>query len=724
MPVESKILIVVAIINFVFASVITARNYRSRVHLLFAVTIFFNVLWAIGDAVMIGASSLGVAQSWSRLFFIAPMLTAYYLIVFAYSFPDNKKLAKAITLSLFVPVVALGAMILISSEFLVSDMFKGASINEFTPNSVNFLVYCLFFVVYFTVAYVIFYNKSRKTTGLARVQLNYVLLGVFGSSSLALLTNLLMPYVGNSGYVWLGPVFTLFYVAVSSYAIAKHQLFDIRSAIARSTAYALSLGTMLIIYVVLIFGATGLFLDDTTTIDNTQKFIYAVFAVLIAFTFQPLKNFFDKLTDKIFYRERYDPEVLLSDYTDFLVDETETDDVISVTLALMQEIANPSKSLIVLYRDGVAMWYEQSGQVYGDERDDLAKGLEYQSPSVYVATSSLRQKDAFLENIRKHMEVNDLQISVKLSTHGQLEGYILLGDKKSGSRYSQKDLNLFATIANELSVALQNSQRFDQIERFNVTLQKEVEEATARLKQTNQKLQQLDIAKDEFISMASHQLRTPLTSMKGYVSMVIDGDAGKINEDQKKLLSEAFSSSQRMVYLIADLLNVSRLKTGKFIIDRVKVDLAKMVQEEVYQLAPSATTRKVKITYVSPKSFPELMLDETKTRQVVMNFIDNAIYYTKAGGEVTVSLVAKKDKVEYRVKDTGIGIPAADQHKLFTKFFRAANARRARPDGTGLGLYMAQKIIAAQGGSITFKSKEKKGSTFGFNLPIKTPKDK
>ncbi len=723
MPVESKILIAIAVINLVFVSAIVVRSFRSRVHLLFAVTIFFNVLWAVGDAIMIGSSSLAVAHSWSRLFFVAPMLTAYYLILFANAFPDNKKLSKTVTLSLIIPVVLIGSLILGSSDFLVSEFFKSGTVNGFTTNGVNFLIYFSFFVIYFAIAYLILFLKSRKSKGVTRIQINYVLLGALVSSSLALVTNLALPYFGNSEYVWLGPVFTIFYVIASAYAIAKHQLFDIRTAIARSIAYALSLGTMLAVYIVLIFGATSLFLDDSA-IDNTQKLVYAVFAVLIAFTFQPLKNFFDKLTDAIFYRNKYDSEKLLSDYTDFLVDEIDTEKVINSTLVLMGKIANPITSLVVLYKEGTGEWHDIDGILHGDDRDELAKALEYQSNAVYVAGASKTHDDPFLENIKKQLIKNSLKVSVRLSTHGQLEGFILLGDKKSGSRYTQKDLSFFATIANELSVSLQNSQRFDQIQRFNVTLQREVDEATAQLKLTNKKLKQLDTAKDEFISMASHQLRTPLTAVKGYVSMVMDGDAGKISEEQKKLLGEAFSSSQRMVYLIADLLNVSRIKTGKFVIEPVEVDLATMVAEEVDQLTPTATTREVSIKYTPPATFPTLMLDKTKTRQVIMNFIDNAIYYTKSGGDITVTVTAKKDHVEYRVKDNGIGIPSADQHKLFTKFFRASNAKKARPDGTGLGLYMAQKIITAQGGSVTFKSKEGKGSTFGFNLPLKQTQPK
>ena len=216
--------------------------------------------------------------------------------------------------------------------------------------------------------------------------------------------------------------------------------------------------------------------------------------------------------------------------------------------------------------------------------------------------------------------------------------------------------------------------------------------------------------------MASHQLRTPLTSIKGYLSMVLEGDAGKVTPVQKEMLGQAFFSSQRMVYLIADLLNISRLKTGKFIIESAKVNLADVVEQELGQLQETAATRNLTLGYEKPKHFPDLMLDETKTRQVIMNFVDNAIYYTPAKGHIEVKVIDKPNTVELRVVDDGIGVAKAEQPHLFTKFYRGGNARKARPDGTGLGLFMAKKVISAQGGSIIFESEENKGSTFGFEI--------
>ena len=239
------------------------------------------------------------------------------------------------------------------------------------------------------------------------------------------------------------------------------------------------------------------------------------------------------------------------------------------------------------------------------------------------------------------------------------------------------------------------------------------------LARSNQKLKALDEAKDEFISMASHQLRTPLTSIKGYISMILEGDAGDVPEQQKDMLKTAFTSAQRMVYLIADLLNVSRLQTGKFVIEPVDSYLPDIVTEELAQLKEAATAKQISLIYDKPTDFPRIKLDETKIRQVIMNFADNALYYTPAGGSVSIELNEKQRSVEFLVVDNGIGVPKAEQHKLFAKFYRAENARKARPDGTGLGLFMAQKVIIASGGSIIFRSQENKGSTFGFTFPKK-----
>lgn len=308
-------------------------------------------------------------------------------------------------------------------------------------------------------------------------------------------------------------------------------------------------------------------------------------------------------------------------------------------------------------------------------------------------------------------------VAHKLIVRYRIVGLLVVGLPNTVDTIDERHWELFNRIANAVGLAIDNKMLFEENQKM-----------LRQVQRSNSKLEKLDETKDEFISMASHQLRTPLTSVKGYLSMVLEGDAGDISDMQRKLLDQAFVSSQRMVYLIADLLNLSRLKTGKFIIDAVPTNLAQVIEDEVGQLKETAASRNLSLTYKKPADFPTVMLDETKIRQVIMNFTDNAIYYTPSGGHIELKLEDTGKTIQFTVNDDGIGIPKKEQPHMFTKFFRAGNAKKARPDGTGLGLFMVKKVIVAQGGSIIFKSVEGKGSTFGFafdksrlEVPEQTP---
>jgi signal transduction histidine kinase len=344
------------------------------------------------------------------------------------------------------------------------------------------------------------------------------------------------------------------------------------------------------------------------------------------------------------------------------------------------------------------------------------KWLESPEPTAYTALADIvdRQVSVIL-NSASHETIKTTGRSlgvksiyaVKLRARDHLVGVMIIGlvsDAKE-STISENDKDLIERLGASVGIALDNKLLLEENIRILHKQQK-----------TNEKLKALDQTKDEFISMASHQLRTPLTSVKGYMSMVLEGDAGKISNPQKELLNQAFVSSQQMVYLIADLLNVSRLKTGKFVIEAAPTNLSDVVEGEISQLKELAKSKKLSLDFKKPKKFPVLMLDETKIRQVIMNFADNAIYYTPSGGKIDIELKEDKSNIYFMVKDNGLGVPKNEQSRLFTKFYRAKNARKARPDGTGLGLFMAKKVINAQGGGLLFKSVEGKGSTFGFTF--------
>lgn len=308
-----------------------------------------------------------------------------------------------------------------------------------------------------------------------------------------------------------------------------------------------------------------------------------------------------------------------------------------------------------------------------------------------------------LETLQKDFNVQSFYLT-KLRTRERLTGVMIVGLEEPMPKVD--DIELIERLAETTGIALDNRLLFEENQRF-----------TKQLQSTNDHLKEIDEAKDEFISLVSHQLRTPLTSVKGFLSMVLEGDVGDVTKAQRSMLQQAFDSSQRMVYLIADLLNASRLRSGKFVIVNQVTNLPELVESELNQIKEAAAARQVEFIYQKPADFPKVMMDETKIRQVIMNFLDNALYYTPNGGHVAVNLRATDSSIEYTVTDNGIGVPKQEQQKLFSKLYRASNARNMRPEGTGLGLYMAKKVVVAQGGAIIFKSEEGRGSTFGFVFP-------
>jgi signal transduction histidine kinase len=339
-------------------------------------------------------------------------------------------------------------------------------------------------------------------------------------------------------------------------------------------------------------------------------------------------------------------------------------------------------------------------------KSDLLNFMDLRPISDGVIAANSNSTEDEIRLLRQTFNVQTL-CCIKLWVRKRLVGLMMIGAADHIKKPDTFTHQLFIRLGEAIGIAIDHKMLFEENQRV-----------LQQLEDSNSKLKVLDRAKDEFISMASHQLRTPLTSVKGYISMVLEGDAGKINEPQNKLLTEAFLSAQRMVYLIGDFLNVSRLQTGKFVLEPKPTNLAEVVSEEISQLQATAARRNITIAYDQPANFPQLMLDDNKIRQVIMNFIDNAIFYSKQSSTVKVVLLHTANEIRLEVRDTGIGVPADERHHLFTKFYRAENARKVRPDGTGIGLFMAKKVIVAHGGTIIFETEENVGSTFGFRLPL------
>jgi two-component system sensor histidine kinase VicK len=226
--------------------------------------------------------------------------------------------------------------------------------------------------------------------------------------------------------------------------------------------------------------------------------------------------------------------------------------------------------------------------------------------------------------------------------------------------------------------------------------------------------------KTEFVSITAHQLRTPLSAIKWILKMLLDGDLGSLTKSQKEFLEKTYNSNERMIRLINDLLNVTRIEEGRFLQKKEKQDIIKVVGKRIEAFAEVAAYRGLKFTFHKPTAkLPLISIDAEKIALSLQNLLDNAVHYTKEGGiEVSIELLKKEKKILFTVSDTGIGVPKSQIKRVFGKFFRGSNAIKAETEGTGLGLFIAKNIIEAHGGEIWFESKEGQGSKFYFTLPI------
>ncbi|MCX6743559.1 MAG: GAF domain-containing sensor histidine kinase [Candidatus Parcubacteria bacterium] len=319
----------------------------------------------------------------------------------------------------------------------------------------------------------------------------------------------------------------------------------------------------------------------------------------------------------------------------------------------------------------------------------------------------------------KQLDSREVNLIVPFYVKEELIGILFLGDKKSGDVYSQQDLNVLEIIAGQSAVSIQNAGLFEEQKHFAEHLKREVDKATKELQIANVQLRKLDKAKSEFISIASHQLRTPLTVIRGYISMIEQGDFGVVSQKVQEPLDRVYKSTMRIIGLVEDLLNISRIESGRLKYDFKPTDLPVLVADVYEELKQQAKNKSLQFEFIKPtKEIPQLVLDQGKIREVIMNLMDNSIKYTDAGF-VRVKLERDDDHVIFSVSDSGRGLAADEIPLLFQKFSRAKGAQLMHTEGTGLGLYIAKNIIAKHGGKIWVESPGPgKGSTFYIRFRI------
>jgi signal transduction histidine kinase len=716
-----------------------------------------SATWAITAFVASFEGSINNSNSWvffatNKAFNLLALLFAISSYYFIKIFPTYKTFSRTY---LVVEKVMIGLPIAMMPLILFSDLIAGSyvkipanNVNGYTPinSAFSYRIGDLaipFGIILITILFVTIYvGLSKKFHAKAsekeRAQSKTIVLGITSAIMLGTTFQLILPSIirdyPNSLYTigQLAPIFITFSAAS---AVLKYRLFDIRNSAFRALGYSLSIAMLIGIYTILIWVIILPFVyaDAVLTIPSFLVVIGGTMTTILLY--DRIKSIFDTLTDKLFFKNTYNLTQFLDEFNQALINSS---DINELSSAIMKVISENLKSefIILMIKSGDFEIVVDSRKRKVSTRKPEYTSLAINMIRYYFKTSSriimkdYMDREKFESLYAKLVEVNAaVAIDLSESSRGtdSLSRTIssgnfktmILGPKSNGGSYTVQDLDALKIVSKELVVGLQNSMRFEEIRIFNLDLQRKVDDATVKLRKQNKKLVLADELKDDFLSIASHQMRTPISSILGYSSILSSGDAGRLNKKQIKFAKTMEGSAKRLSYLINDFLTVSRLKSGKFNIEKVKTDLKHTLRSEAKNLESQFKSKEIKFKIKIENKIPIIKADEQKLRQVMMNLIDNAMYYTPQGGEVEVTLKRDGQEIIFEVRDSGIGVPESDRDMLFTKMFRASNAQRMRPDGTGLGLFLTKKVVLGHKGRVIFRSIQGQGSVFGFSIPIK-----
>lgn len=707
-----------------FLSAVLLFSQRRRpMNLWLSIVSLMCGLWTAGVASFLAYPESRQAPVFMAVYYMAAMLIPFSLFFFLHYFPRKIGISKfEIGVSVVVALLVLG--LVATPGALIREVSYDGGLSVSLNESGYALYVGVFIFLSVSSLFVALANvrdvRRRGEAVLARQAHKIIivaLVAMVGGTTF----NLFLPMAGVYTLIWAGPPFAAAFSMYIFYVIIRQGLFDVRAALARTVAYTLMLTVTVSVYAAVLFGSSGL-LFPHSDVGSVQLLFYIVMALILLASARPLRSLLDRFTHNVFYRSDYDSQKTMQEIAEITASEIDLRQLVRRSVdALCQSIQPEYGSFFV---------FSSSGKTYHYGKNLSGKRMHaiYRRQMRVVETRLnelphlMRSNNATSVDERRMLDRMNAEVVVQLTLRGEHLGVLFLGGRKSGEQYNNDDMQLLRLAGDELALAIQNALRFEEIQKFNHRLRNEISRATRDLRRSNRELHQLDEVKNDFLSIASHQLRTPLTSIKGYLSMVLDGDAGEVTPLQRQLLEESFTSSQRMVALIEDFLNLSRMQTGRFSIDRRPINITDVVREEVDNLRSTAETRALQLQLIVGKDIPEKILaDEGKIRQVVMNLIDNAIYYSRPEKRIQVRISRDGANIRYVVHDKGIGVPKAEQPRLFTRFYRARNARQQRPDGTGVGLYLAKRVVDEHGGDMIFRSVEGEGSTFGFTLPIELP---
>lgn len=707
--------------NLILGMAVIHANPRGRLNRSFSLFLLAVLSWLMTNALADNATIPAATLYWTKLTMASAAAIPLGLLYIAQSFTRQfKQQPLSHTLALSLPFVGV-VLVSVLTSWLIRDAVSVDGVTQVTFGSFA-SIYSTYFGAYFLLAFYTLYKNFRSAKGTTRAQLEYFLLGLTLSIITGSITNLILPVAFNIfSLTPLGPLSTAFLLASSAYSIIAHQLFDIRVIIRRTLVYSILLACIFATYssVVVLAGSIA---GGLPALDSRIFFTYFAAAIIIGMGFDPLRRWLQNKTDQFLFKKEYEEQTVLKELSEKLNNVVGLDEALEIVMQSIVKVLHLHHAATFVFQQGEGgnaaikrikqIGYSSSAHLFMEAGDPtivyfshnpgilIVDKLEHEFERKEAETRRRKNSPADLELVRqlasyrevlKKLHALNVAVAVPLLINHQPIGLILLSDKKSQETFSPEDLALIDLIGAQAISSIQKA-----------------------------KLYEGDQMKSEFVSIASHELLTPISAIEGYLSMILDENIGHVDPKTRDYLNKVYASAKRLSLLIKDLLSVSRIEAGRMKIEAQSLDIDKMINDTIDQLKFVAQEKNISLVYAKgKKALPPVWADPDRTMQILINLASNAIKYTKEG-TVTLSadLAAHGEQIEVEVKDTGIGMTKEQQAHLFEKFYRVDSPETTGIIGTGLGLYITRSLLERMGGSISVKSTPGSGTSFRFTLPI------
>lgn len=704
------------IFNFLLGFLTYHNNPNSRANIFYSLAVSSAAVWTLGTLIFRLAEGKFLYNA-STVLWAATVPIVYFFLYFSINFPSKTRLNKITHFVILIPTLYVLVFLIIYKGLFIEISYLNG-FRAFIFNKNVFIQYGIYISLYFACAFLILSKKYSENRGNVKTQISLVLIGTFISSVAGVVFGLFFTYFGYFKYYWLSSGLTIIMTSFLAYAIIRHRLMDIKLVLRQYSVYIVSLLSLLLPALTV----KVLMINYFSYYDGWIDLATLIIAIAL---FPGLKKRYYRLANKYFFSSLYDDREVIAELTDKLSTTLEVKRIYEYITDILLNSFHAKTIGILTFNKNTNRYRLQHSKGY-----EVVKKKHFNTDAALFNDFIKENKAIIVDEIKeqayeKHKETVDMlgdygvEVIIPLNLKNKNIGIIVFGPKESGDIYNDHDIQVLKIIGSQAVIAVDNALHYEEIKNFSIKLKKEVDIATEDLRSANDKLRQLDEAKSEFISIASHQLRTPLTVIKGYISMILDGNFGKLTDNEVEALEKVYASNERLIQLVENLLNISRIESGRLQFNFKAVKFISLVASVVEELGSTARAKGIKLIFEKPKIVSMLAtIDEEKIRQVIMNLIDNAIKYTKQG-QVVVELEKTENKIKFSVTDTGLGILKEEMEELFNKFARGAETSLVYTEGTGLGLYVAKQMIDAHKGKIWAESSGlNKGSKFCFEIPI------